>query len=60
MPTKIAHAARFEDLDLARKYDIMACCDCGCCAYVCPARVPLVQWIRQGKGRILREARDRK
>jgi electron transport complex protein RnfC len=59
MPTRIAHAAKFEDMDLARKYDIMACCECGCCAYVCPARVPLAQYIRAGKGKLMRESRKK-
>ncbi|MCG3179452.1 MAG: Electron transport complex subunit RnfC [Phycisphaerae bacterium] len=57
VPTKIAQASKFGDWELARRYDIMACCECGCCAYVCPARVPLAQHIRAGKARIMRDAR---
>jgi electron transport complex protein RnfC len=30
-------------------YHIGACMECGCCAYICPARLPLVQLIRLGK-----------
>lgn len=26
-----------------------ACIECGCCSYVCPAKRPLLQWIRVGK-----------
>jgi len=48
-PTKIAHAIKFRDYDLANRYDMMACCECGCCAYVCPAQIPLAQYIRAGK-----------
>ncbi len=57
VPTKIAHAAKFGDLELAQRWDMMACCECGCCAYVCPARIPLAQHIRAGKGELMRKAR---
>ena len=30
--------------------DIMNCMECGCCAYVCPAHVKIVQRVRLGKG----------
>ncbi len=49
MPTRIAQAIRHDQLDLARRLDLEACCECGCCAYECPARVPLVQYLRIGK-----------
>ncbi len=48
-PTKIAHAVKFHDLDMASKYDMSACCECGCCSFVCPANIPLAQYIRSGK-----------
>ena len=48
-PTKIAHAIKFRDMDMAVQYDINACCECGCCAFVCPAQIPLPQYIRSGK-----------
>jgi len=53
-PTKIAHAVKFRDYELAAKYDMNACCECGCCAYVCPANIPLVQYIRAGKSRSIK------
>lgn len=49
MPTSIAQAVRHDQLDLARRLDLEACCECGCCAYECPSRVPLVQYLRIGK-----------
>ena len=52
VPTKIAIAGRHKDLELARRYNIMACFECGCCAYICPASIPLVQLIRAGKALI--------
>lgn len=52
VPTKIAMAARHGDIALSRRYNIMACFECGCCAYTCPAGIPLVQLIRAGKASV--------
>jgi electron transport complex protein RnfC len=44
-----------------REYDVMAesfhlegCFECGCCSYVCPSHIPLVQQFRVAK-QIVRE-----
>ncbi len=34
---------------LTEKFGIMECFECGCCAYVCPAKRPLVQFARLAK-----------
>ena len=36
--------------DLAEKWHVMDCIECGCCAYICPAGRPLVQHMRRAKG----------
>ncbi len=54
VPTKIAHAVKAGNLDLAEKSYLAACCECGCCSYVCPARIPLVQYMRAGKAALAR------
>lgn len=54
-PSRMAHAVKAGDFELANKYNLMACCDCGCCAYVCPAGINLVQYIKSGKAMVLRE-----
>ncbi len=48
-PTKIAHAVKFNALDVAKDYYISACIECGCCSYVCPANIELTGYIRTGK-----------
>ena len=48
-PTSIAHAAKFREFDLARNLGLEACVECGCCGYICPSRIPLVQYMRSGK-----------
>lgn len=37
---------------------VMDCTECGCCNYICPARLPLVQTFRMAKF-ALREAAER-
>ena len=41
-----------EDLDNAVDCGMMDCIECGSCAYVCPARIPLVAQFRLTKGKI--------
>ena len=53
--TRIALAARHKDWALARKHHMAAYMECGCCAYACPAKIPLVQLIRMGKVQMPRE-----
>jgi len=49
VPQRLALAARSKNPELADKYHIAACMECGCCSYICPAGLPLVQLIRLGK-----------
>lgn len=43
MPTVFEHAYDDGDFDLLEKQKVNICMECGCCAYVCPAKRPLVQ-----------------
>jgi electron transport complex protein RnfC len=52
VPTKIAIASRHREWELAKSYYINDCMECGCCAFACPAQIPLVQLIRMGKAEI--------
>jgi len=52
MPNFIGTASEKNVMDLAEKYGAMDCFECGCCTYTCPAKRPLVQWIRLAKGAI--------
>lgn len=49
VPTRIAHAIKARNIEMALEYDLFACCECGCCSYVCPAQIPLLQYLRSGK-----------
>lgn len=59
VPTKLAAASRFKDLNLARRYNINACFECGSCAFICPAALPLVQNIRTGKALLAAEGKKK-
>jgi electron transport complex protein RnfC len=48
-PTKIAHAVKNSLFDVAEDYFITACTECGCCSYVCPAKIELTGHIKTGK-----------
>lgn len=52
MPNFIGSASEKNKIELAEKYGAMDCFECGCCTYTCPAKRPLVQWIRIAKGEI--------
>ncbi|MFQ9411902.1 MAG: RnfABCDGE type electron transport complex subunit C [Evtepia gabavorous] len=41
-----AKARRWSEVE---EYRIMDCMECGCCQYICPARIPLVQQFRTAK-----------
>ena len=43
----------------AEKEKITDCMECGACAYTCPAKRPLLDYIRLGKTTVMRMARER-
>ncbi len=55
MPYKIADAGRLNVTSIFREFSGSACIECGCCAFVCPAKRPLVGWIRVGKINLRKE-----
>lgn len=48
-PTEIVQAVKKQNWDEAERFFCHACIECGSCAFVCPAHIPLVQYIRMGK-----------
>jgi len=51
-PTTLAHYAMKGRTEEAEAIGALDCRECGPCAYVCPAGIPLVQWIRLVKSDI--------
>ncbi len=54
MPMMIDSYMQKNNLDAVKAYDPDSCIECGCCGYVCPAKIPLVQSIRLAK-KLLKE-----
>lgn len=57
-PTRLAQLARAERIEELDEYHVLDCFECGSCSFVCPSRIPLVQWIRFGKA-LVRDAKRR-
>lgn len=54
-PAQLGMLAAKREYDLmGERYHLGECFECGCCSYVCPANIPLVQQFRVAK-QILRE-----
>jgi electron transport complex protein RnfC len=48
-----AERLRFED---AGEHHVLDCIECGCCAYLCPARRPMVHHFRRAKAEVRKNA----
>ncbi|MBU1099146.1 MAG: electron transport complex subunit RsxC [Bacteroidetes bacterium] len=59
VPTKLARYTQLEKFEEAENLNITVCMECGTCTYECPANLPLVQWIRLGKQRVMQIQRER-
>jgi electron transport complex protein RnfC len=44
-----AERLRFED---AGEHHVLDCIECGCCAYLCPSRRPMVHHFRRAKAEV--------
>ena len=50
--------AEAEKWERTGDYNVNDCIECGCCAYVCPSKRPIVQLIKTAKIK-LREIKER-
>ena len=49
LPTTLAKLVKAEKWEMLGEFNIMDCIECGCCSYVCPSKIPIVQLIKWGK-----------
>lgn len=56
-PQELYWFSKSNNFEKAREYHLFDCVECGCCNYVCPSRIPLVQYFRYAKSEII--AQDR-
>ena len=48
-PSFISRALRLNELHRLPKLHPQDCIECGCCSYICPARIPLLERVRQAR-----------
>lgn len=49
LPTTLSQLVKNKKWEKLEDYHILDCIECGCCGYVCPSKIPLVQYIKWGK-----------
>ena len=59
LPTRLARLSQLGMIEDAERLGILTCMECGSCAFACPANIPLVQWLRLGKQRVVHLQRSR-
>jgi len=52
MPQQLYWYSKSQEFDKAQDYNLYDCIECGCCDYVCPSQIPLVQYYRFAKAEI--------
>lgn len=59
MPITLANLAEHQMYEQMDDYHVLDCIDCGSCSYICPAKRPLVHYIRLGKAAVLAQRRKK-
>jgi electron transport complex protein RnfC len=52
LPSTITMGVEADQMEMVENLNVLDCIECGCCSFVCPARRPMVQLMRQGKSRV--------
>jgi electron transport complex protein RnfC len=60
LPQQLYWYTGARDFEHVVDYHLFDCIECGCCAYVCPSRIPLVQYYRYAKSEIWEAERQHK
>ena len=52
VPTTLMYRVKKEMFPEAKEFGINNCYECGACAYTCPAKIPLLDYMKYGKAKI--------
>jgi electron transport complex protein RnfC len=52
-PLDMANNIRINQLDAAVDLGLKDCISCGCCSYICPSNIPLVQYFKYASGEVM-------
>lgn len=53
LPQQLYWHSRADNLSKVKEYRLFDCIECGCCEIVCPSHIPLVQYYRASKNKII-------
>ena len=54
LPQQLNRFCRHDRWDDAADWGLAECIECGCCDFVCPSHIPLLEWFRHGKSELRR------
>ena len=60
LPLYMYQYERKSDVEQLNRFHVTDCIECGCCAYICPGRLPLVQSFKSGKTKVQQAAAEAK
>ncbi len=60
LPNIISQYCEVDLFEKAEDYGLSYCIECSCCAYVCPAKIPLLHWIKYGKSQLEKLEKEEK
>jgi len=49
LPLEYVKRTKQQEYEHLNRFNIEDCTECGCCAFSCPAKIPLVHYIKIGK-----------
>lgn len=58
LPQQMYWHIRAKDFPKAEAHNLKDCIECGCCSYVCPSHIPLVDYYRFAKNEIREQQQD--
>ena len=53
VPTTLMYQVKMENFTTAGDLGIADCFECGACAYACPAKIPLLDYMKYGKSKVV-------
>ena len=59
VPVTLSRSVEKGDWNTAKRFDLELCSECGCCSYVCPASLPLLQTLQEGKKLLALQASEK-
>ena len=60
LPQQMYWHIRAKDFGNAEKHNLKDCIECGCCSYVCPSHIPLVDYFRFAKDEVREQKKIQK